>query len=115
MEQVDLDCELLKPLKIDLEVALKKLIFVALKTNKEAEISLKINISTTTFGTIEDDNKEEWTEPRIDYQINEKIKEYKDTSKGFVGLNYQLEIDEDNKLFVKKRNEQKTMFEEEEK
>jgi len=38
MEQVDLDCELLKPLKIDLEVALKKLIFVALK-----KLPIKVN------------------------------------------------------------------------
>lgn len=115
MENLDLNCELLKPLKTSIESALNKMIMLAYASNKEGEINLKIDISTLTLVSAKDGITKEWTEPRINYQINKKLKEYKDTNKGFVGFNFQLELDEDSNLCVKKINEQETMFEKEEK
>ena len=115
MERLDLDCELLEPLKSSLELALNKMILLAYTTDKEAEINLKINIGTQSFSFTENGKTSKWAEPRINYQINKKLKEYKDTKKGLVGFNFQLELDKDNNLSITRINEQETLFEKEEK
>lgn len=76
MEKLDLNSELLKPMKDQLEV-------------------------------------DKWVEPRISFQISERVKETKNTIKGSVGNDYELKVDKDtNILYVEKVNEQTSMFDE---
>lgn len=112
MEKLDLDSELLKPMREQLEIIINSLMNVCATKNKEAEISLKINIDSIKQGEYDKGKLiKEWTEPRLEYQISEKIKEIKNTNKGLLGINYQVEIDEEtNETYVKKINEQTTLF-----
>lgn len=84
------------------EKILNRLLLIAVKTGKESELTLKINISKEEKA----DKKETWIERRLDYQISEKIKETKSSTKGFTGYDYQLTIDNENNLYVQKINEQ---------
>ena len=46
-------------------------------------------------------------EPKLEYQISEKIKEVKNTSKGLLGNDYEMKVSkEDNNVYVQKINEQ---------
>lgn len=114
MQKLDLDSELLKPMKERLELTLNRLVGIVATQNKEAEIVLKLNIDSAK--QYEKDDKKakvikEWIEPRIDYSISEKIKETKNTNKGLVGFDYQVMIDaKDNVTYVEKINEQTSMF-----
>ena len=86
---------------------------VIVTEKKEAEINLKINLDSSHFGdTTEEGEYIEWEEPRINYQISEKIKETKNTNKGSVGIDYELKIDEKtNEVFVEKINKQLSLLE----
>lgn len=44
LEKLDFNSELLKPMKEQLEIIINRLMSVCMNTNKEAEISLKINL-----------------------------------------------------------------------
>ena len=113
MEKLDLNNELLKPMKEQLEIIINRLIGICATGNKEAEISLKINLHTYK-GHKFDKGKlvDEWTEPRLEYQISEKIKETKNTSKGLLGTDYEMQVNkEDNNVYVQKINEQINMLE----
>ncbi|MFR8144783.1 MAG: hypothetical protein ACLU84_06885 [Clostridia bacterium] len=116
MEKLDLDSELLKPMRDQFEIVLNRLAGVVATQNKEAEIVLKINLdSSKQFEEVDEKTVKEWVEPRIDYSISEKIKETKNTNKGLVGFDYQVKIDEEtNQTYVEKINEQTTLFEEDE-
>ncbi len=111
-QKLDLNSELLKPMKDQLEVILNRLMLVVAEKNKEAEITLKIELDKSVERKIEyGEEIDKWVEPRISFQISEKIKETKDIHKGSVGDNYELKIDEDtNILYVEKINEQTSMF-----
>lgn len=113
MERLDLNSELLKPMKDQLEVILNRLMNVVVTGRREAEITLKINLDSTHLGETQDDgNYIEWEEPRLDYQISEKIKETKNTNKGSLGYDYELKINEDtNEVYVEKINKQLSMDE----
>lgn len=113
MEKLDLNSELLKPMKKHLEIIVNRLMNVCATGNKEAEISLKINLDTTKRGEYDKGKLiKERTEPRLEYQISEKIKETKNTSKGLLGGNYELQINkEDNNVYVQKINEQMSVLE----
>ena len=113
MQKLDLNSETLKPMKDQLEVILNRLMNVVVTGKKEAEINLKINLDSSHFGdTTEEGEYIEQEEPRIDYQISEKIKETKNTNKGSVGFDYELKIDEKtNEVFVEKINKQLSLLE----
>lgn len=113
MQKLDLNSEMLKPMKDQLELILNRLMNVVVTGKKEAEINLKINLDSSHFGdTTEEGEYIKWEEPRIDYQISEKIKETKNTNKGSVGFDYELKIDEKtNEVFVEKINKQLSLLE----
>lgn len=108
MQKLDLDSEVLRPLRDQLELILNRLMNVVVTENREAEINLKINLDSSHFGDTTDDGEYiEWEEPRIDYSISERIKETKNTNKGSVGYDYELKINEEtNEVFVEKINKQ---------
>ena len=113
MEKLDLNSELLRPIKEQLELIVNRLIGICATGNKEAEISLKINLDTYK-GRKFDKGKliDEWTEPRLEYQISEKIKETKNTSKGLLGTDYEMQINkENNEVYIQKINEQMSITE----
>lgn len=109
MERLSLDNKLLKPMKEKLEKSIDILTKNAILTGKEAEITLKIGVNVTKK---DDKDFNEYLEPNYDYQITEKIKEAKGTSKSCLGFNYSVEIDGDDVL-VKNVNEQQSLFGEE--
>ncbi len=108
-EKLTLDNKLLKPLKENLEQSINILTKNAILTNKEAEITLKINIGIDK----RNDKEKEWLEPNYEYQFKEKIKEAKTDFKDSLGFNYSVEIDEENNILVENINEQQNLFEEE--
>lgn len=113
MQNLDLNSELLKPLKRKLENSIDILTKNAILTGKEAEITLKINVSVTKKDRKFNDEIQEYLQPSYDYQIAEKIKEAKGSYKGHLGMNYQVEIDEKNNITkIKEINKQTSMFEE---
>ena len=106
IEKLDLDSELLQPMREQLELIINRLMTVCATGNKEAEITLKIDLESNKRGEYEKGILiKEWSEPKIDYQISEKIKEVKNTRKGLLGQNYELKIN-DNDVYVQKVNEQ---------
>lgn len=113
MEKLDLNSELLKPMKEQLEIIINKLMNVCATGNKEAEVSLKINLDSYKKGEYDKGKLiKEWTEPRLEYQITEKIKEVKNTNKGLLGADYEIQINKnDNNVYVQKINEQINMLE----
>lgn len=113
LEKLDFNSELLKPMKDQLELIINRLMNVCVTGNKEAEISLKINLDSYKRREYNKGKLEkEWTEPRLEYQMSEKIKEVKNTNKGLLGMDYELEVNkEDNNVYVKKINEQMSMLE----
>ena len=108
MQKLNLDSELLKPMREQLEIIINKLTGIVATQNKEAEIVLKINLdSIKQFEEVDDEKVKEWVEPRIEYSISEKIKEVKNTNKGNLGFDYQVKVDEEtNETYVEKINEQ---------
>lgn len=113
LEKLDFSSELLKPMKEQLEIIINRLMSVCMNTNKEAEISLKINLNAYKKGEYDKGKLiKEWTEPKLEYQISEKIKEIKNTNKGLLGLDYEMKINkEDNNVYVQKLNEQMSLLE----
>lgn len=109
-ENLNLDSELLKPMKTKLESSIDTLTKNAILTGKEAEITLKINVSISKKSREFNDEKQEYLQPNYDYQISEKIKEAKGSYKGFVGFNYAVTINEDDNLVVQDVNEQQSLF-----
>ena len=107
-EELSLESGLLKPMKENLEKAIKTLTTVTLNTHKETEIALKINIS------IDKKFKEgkEWVEPNFEYIIKEKIKEAKVDFKQNLGIDYSIEIDEENNILIEKISKQESLFDE---
>ncbi len=97
-----------------LEIIINRLMNVCATGNKEAEIALKINLDSIKRHEFEKGKiTKEWIEPKLEYQISEKIKETKNTSKGLLGINYEMQINkEDNNVYIQKINEQTSMFEE---
>jgi hypothetical protein len=110
VENLNLDSELLKPMKTKLESSIDTLTKNAILTGKEAEITLKINVSISKKDREFNDEKQEYLQPNYDYQISEKIKEAKGSYKGFVGFNYAVTINEDDNLIVQDVNEQQSLF-----
>ena len=110
IENLNLDSELLKPMKTKLENSIDTLTKNAILTGKEAEITLKINVSISKKNREFNDEKQEYLQPNYDYQISEKIKEAKGSYKGFVGFNYAVTINEDDNLIIQDVNEQQSLF-----
>ena len=106
MEELNLDSELLKPIKEGLENSISVLTKNALLTKKEAEITLKINIGVD----VKEVKGKSWTEPQIEYQINDKIKEAKTSYKDDLGFNYKIELDKNNNIVVQNMAEQTKLF-----
>lgn len=92
MEKLNLDNELLKPIKERLEKTIDILTKNAILTGKEAEITLKINIGVSKKDREFNDEIEEYLQPMYEYQLSEKIKEEKGSYKSSVGFNYYVEI-----------------------
>ncbi len=105
-ENLNFDSELLKPIKDNLEHSINILTKNALFTEKEAEITLKINIGITSRS----DKEKHWLEPKFEYSVNEKIKEAKSSFKDDLGYNYSIELDKDNNIIVKNIYEQEKLF-----
>ena len=86
MQKLNLDSELLKPMREQFEIILNRLVGIVATQNKEAEITLKLNLdSTKQYEEVDEKTVKEWVEPRIDYSISEKIKETKNKrSRSFV-------------------------------
>ena len=113
LEKLDFNSELLKPMKEQLEIIINRLMSVCMNISKEAEISLKINLDACKKGEYDKGKLvKEWTEPKLEYQISEKIKEVKNTNKGLLGIDYELKVNkEDNNVYVQKINEQMSLLE----
>lgn len=113
MEKLDFNSELLKPMKEQLEIIINRLMNVCSTENKEAEISLKINLDACKRGEYDKGKLiKDWMEPKLEYQISEKIKEVKNTNKGILGDDYELKINEEtNEVYVQKINEQMSILE----
>ncbi len=103
MEELNLDSELLEPMKLRLEKTIDTLTKNALATGKESEINLKIKIGITE--RYDEKTGKDWIEPEIEYQITDKIKEDKGTYKQSLGFNYEIELDEENKVIIKNKEE----------
>ncbi len=110
IETLNLDSELLKPMKEKLEKSIDTLTKNAILTKKDAEITLKINVSVTKKDREFNDEIQEYLQPNYDYQIAEKIKETKGSYKGFVGFNYAVIINDENNVVVQDINEQQSLF-----
>ena len=112
LQKLDFNSELLKPMKEQLEIIINRLMSVCVNTNKEAEISLKINLDACKKGDYDKGKLvKEWTEPKLEYQISEKIKEVKNTNKGLLGIDYELKVNKEDNVYVQKINEQMSMLE----
>ena len=109
-EKLNLDNELLKPMKERLEKSIDILTKNAILTGKEAEVTLKINVGIEKKDRQFNDEIEEYLQPNYEYQLQEKIKEAKGSYKSSLGFNYSVEIDEDNEIVVKNINEQQSLF-----
>lgn len=110
IETLNLDSELLKPMKTKLEASINTLTKNAILTKKDAEITLKINASVTEKDREFNDEIEEYLQPIYDFQISEKIKEAKGSYKGVVGFNYAVTINDENNVVVQDINEQQSLF-----
>lgn len=77
MEKLNLDNELLKPIKERLEKTIDILTKNAILTGKEAEITLKINIGVSKKDREFNDEIEEYLQPMYEYQLSEKNKRRK--------------------------------------
>lgn len=110
IETLNLDSELLKPMKTKLEASIDALTKNAILTKKDAEITLKINVSVTERNREFNDEIEEYLQPIYDFQISEKIKEAKGSYKGVVGFNYAVTINDENNVVVQDINEQQSLF-----
>lgn len=110
IESLNLNSQLLKPMKEKLEKSIDILTKNAILTKKDAEITLKINISVTKKDREFNNETKEYLEPMYDFQISEKIKEVKGSYKGAVGFNYALIIDDENNVLVQDINEQQSLF-----
>ena len=110
IENLNLDSELLKPMKEKLEHSIDVLTKNAILTKKEAEITLKINVSVTEKDREFNDEIEEYLQPVYDFQISEKIKEAKGSYKGVIGFNYAVKINDENNVIVQDINEQQSLF-----
>lgn len=110
IETLNLDSELLKPMKEKLEKSIDTLTKNAILTEKDAEITLKINVSVSRKDREFNDEIEEYLQPIYDYQISEKIKEAKGSYKGVVGFNYAVKINDENNVVVQDVNEQQRLF-----
>ena len=107
---LNLDSELLKPMKEKLESSIDTLTKNAILNEKDAEITLKINVSVNKKDREFNDEIEEYLEPIYDFQIQEKIKEAKGSYKGAVGFNYSVSINDEQELEVQNMNEQQSLF-----
>lgn len=111
IENLNLDSELLKPMKEKLEHLIDVLTKNAILTKKGAEITLKINVGVVEKDREFNDEIEKYLQPVYDFQISEKIKETKGSYKGIVGFNYAVSIDDENgEIIVKDINEQQSLF-----
>lgn len=113
-EELNLDSKLLLPIKENLEKVINRLMYSVVNEDKEAEINLKISIDKLKQEKVDKNFFiiDKWTEPIINYQITEKIKAYKETSKGNIGHNFKIE-QEDSKFIVQEVNKQESLFEKE--
>lgn len=114
MENLTVKSELLEPMVLNLEAVLNRLMKETILNNKETEINLKITLDYMPKSKVTDDGEKlEWKEPTVDYQITEKIKEYKSTKKGVLGFDYAVRQSEDGKnIIVEKINKQLSVFDE---
>lgn len=110
IETLNLDSELLKSMKEKLEKSIDTLTKNTILTEKDAEITLKINVSVSKKDREFNDEIEEYLQPIYDYQISEKIKEAKGSYKGIVGFNYAVTINDENNVIVQDVNEQQSLF-----
>ena len=114
-EKLNLDSKLLKPIKLNLESVINRLMYAVLNEDKEAEITLKIQIDKEKqekhykeIGFID-----KWVEPRFIYTITEKVKEHKETNKGVVGFNFTID-QEGEEFIVEEVNKQESLFDKKE-
>lgn len=110
MQKLNLDNELLKPMKDRLEKSIDVLTKNAILTGKEAEITLKINVGVSKQDREFNDEIQEYLQPNYEYQLSEKIKEAKGSYKSSLGFNFSVEIDDENEIVVKNVNEQQSLF-----
>lgn len=103
-EKLDFNASMFKKLREKLNKMLQALTNIALETEKDSEITLKINIDTRRLYSPEEDK--EIIEPNFDFKLTSKIKEAKDEEKGYLGINYALAQSEDKELYVKELNKQ---------
>lgn len=115
-QELNLDSTLLLPIKKSLENIIKKLMYSVINEDKEAEITLKISLDKINREIVDKNTfeVEKYIEPIISYQITEKIKAYKETSKGVVGFDFRIDQEKD-KFVIEEVNKQLDMFEKEEK
>ena len=112
-EKLNLDNELLKPMKERLEKSIDVLTKNAILTGKESEITLKINVGIEKKDRQFNDEIEQYLQPIYEFQISEKIKEAKGSYKSSLGFNYAVEIDNQDNVIVRNINEQQSLFDEE--
>lgn len=109
-EKLNLDNELLKPMKNRLEQSIDILTKNAILTGKESEITLKINIGVVKQDREFNDKIQEYLQPSYEYQLSEKIKEAKGSYKSSLGFNFSIEINKENEIVVRNVDEQQSLF-----
>ena len=115
-DRLDLDCEILKGLRDEIQVSLNAALMLADKEGKEVEVGLKIKASTETVREYKEGKvSKEWTEPRLSWVVTRKVKESKIDHKGYSATGWELKFDEDGRPYVVEVNQQASLFEEESK
>ena len=113
-DRLDLDSEILKGLRSEIEVSLCAALMLADKEGKEIEVGIKVKVKTETVRTYNEGKvSREWEEPRISWNVSRKKKEDKIDYKGSARAGWELRFDDDGRPYVVEVNKQTNMFEEE--
>jgi hypothetical protein len=110
-DRLDLDSEILKGLRSEIEVSLCAALMLADKEGKEIEVGIKVKVKTETVRTYNEGKvSREWEEPRISWNVTRKKKEDKIDFKGSARAGWELRFDEDGRPYVVEINKQTTLF-----
>lgn len=110
---INLDSELLQPMKKELEKTIDRMLKVVANLDKEAEISLKIELSKEKNSTLTKSILNPRYSPVVKYTIKEKVKEYKYKNENTLGFEFEISSSEEG-FIVEKVVKQENLFDEEE-
>jgi hypothetical protein len=112
-DRLDLDSEILKGLRSEIEVSLCAALMLADKEGKEIEVGIKVKVKTETVRTYNEGKvSREWEEPRISWNVSRKKKEDKIDYKGSARAGWELRFDNDGRPYVVEVNKQMSLLNE---